>query len=386
MDMETSSFQQVEGQFQTAGAEAALECLVQQFLNTKDYRQLFQARLLQKRFELGLPLVQSKGFEHVPPESRPVYEEAFLRAARETGGLFLADGDIPGAWPYFRALGDLAPVRAAIDKVEQHENLPAIIDIAYQEQVHPRKGFELILSHYGICRAISSVFQYPDPEGRKECIALLTRSLHSDLVQNLKRTIANTEGQARETSSIMDLITGRDWLFAENTYYIDTSHVVSVVQYSLELSDKETLGLALELAEYGSRLGSMFQRCGNPPLETFEDYRMYLRGILGVEAEAALVHFRKKVDECDPLEVGTAPAQVLVGLLSRLGRYSEAIAVSLDHLQDADPNHLDCSSVPQLCQMAGDFDTLRQISSQRGDLIGFTAALLQAKSTPGSRG
>ncbi len=384
--METSSFQQVERRFQADGADAALECLVQQLLTEKDYRQLFQARLLQKRFELGLPLIQSSAFESLPPENRAVFEEAFLRAARETGELFLADGDIPGAWPYFRAIGDLAPVRAAIDKVEQHENVAAIIEIAYQEQVHPRKGFELILSQYGVCRAISSVFQYPDPEGRKDCIALLTRTLHADLVQNLKHAIARTESQSPETSSITDLIRGRDWLFGENAYYIDTSHVVSVVQYSLELSDNEALGLALQLAEYGSCLGSMFQRCGNPPLETFQDYRQYLRGVLGIDVEESVAHFRRKIDDCDPLEVGTSPAQVLVGLLSRLGRHSEAIAVSLKHLHDVDPNQLACPSVLQLCQLAGDFNQLREISSQRGDLLSFTAALLQKKQPSTSHG
>ena len=94
-------------------------------------------------------------------DKRPEYEKAFVQAAREAGELFLAENDIPRAWPYFRAIGEPAPVVAAIERTDEHENMAAIIEIAYQEQIHPRKGFELILKHYGICRAISSVFQYP---------------------------------------------------------------------------------------------------------------------------------------------------------------------------------------------------------------------------------
>ena len=266
---------------------------------------------------------------------------------------------------------------AAIERTEEHENMAAIIEIAYQEQIHPRKGFELILKHYGICRAISSVFQYPTREGRQDCIGLLLRSLHRDLLSNLKRVIAQKEEVAPETGSISDLIAGRAWLFEDNCYYIDTSHVVSVMQYGLELDDRELLGLALELAEYGSQLGEMFQRCGNPPFETFVDYSVYFRTVLGKDVEAGIGHFRRKVAECDPNEYGTVPAQVLVGLLSRLERYAEAIALSLEHLKDVDPNQQACPSVLQLCQWAGDFEQLRKIATDQGDVLSFTAGLLQ---------
>ena len=206
---------------------------------------------------------------------------------------------------------------------------------------------------------------------------MLLRSLHRDLLSNLKRTIAQKEEAEPETGSISALIAGRGWLFEDNCYYIDTSHVVSVMQYGLELDDPELLGLALELAEYGSQLGSMFQRCGNPPFETFADYAAYFRTVLGKDVEAGIEHFRRKVAECDPNEYGTAPAQVLVGLLSRLERYSEAIRVSMEHLKDVDPNQQACPSVFQLCQWAGDFEQLRKIATEQGDVLSFTAGLLQ---------
>jgi hypothetical protein len=83
------------------------------------------------------------------------------------------------------------------------------------------------------------------------------------------------------------------------------------------------------------------------------------------------------VAECDPNEYGTTPAQVLVGLLSRLERYPEAIRVSMEHLKDVDPNQQACPSVLQLCQWAGDFEQLRKIASEQGDVLSFTAGLLQ---------
>ena len=375
--MDNSAFNQAERALETGGEQAVFDVLAQTFMRDKDYGRLFQLRVLKKRFELGLPLIQSGPGEEVPADKRPEYERAFVQAAREAGELFLAENDIPRAWPYFRAIGEPAPVAGAIERTDEHENMAAIIDIAYQEQIHPRKGFELILKHYGICRAISSVFQYPAREGRQDAIALLVRSLHRDLLSNLKRTIAQKETVAPDSESISTVIAGRSWMFEDNCYYIDTSHVVSVMQYSLELEDPELLGLVLELAEYGTQLGSMFQRCGNPPFETFTDYAAYFRTVLGKDVEAGIDHFRRKMGECDPNEYGTAPAQVLVGLLSRLERYPEAIRVSLEHLKDVDPNQQSCPSVLQLCQWAGDFKQLREIASDQGDVLSFAAGLLQ---------
>ena len=94
-------------------------------------------------------------------------------------------------------------------------------------------------------------------------------------------------------------------------------------------------------------------------------------------SKAGIEHFRRKVAECDPNEHGTAPAQVLVGLLSRLERYPEAISISLEHLKEVDPNQQACPSVLQLCQWAGDFEQLRKIASEQGDVLSFTAVCLQ---------
>ena len=375
-----SDFDLIESKLRADGVAPAFDFLIQKFQSEGNYGQLFQTRLLRKRLELGIPLVQREFFEGLLPEQKKAYEESFIQAAREAGELFLESGDLPRAWSYYRVIGETQPIVAALDGIEEHDNMAAIIEIAFQEQVHPRKGFELILKHYGICRAISSVYQYPNREGREECVKLLVRTLYADLAANLKRTIAQQEPDFPDSNQISHLLQGRDWLFENNCYYIDTSHVSSVVQYSLELSEPEILAMVLHLADYGSRLGPMFQNIGNPPFEQFRDYVFYFKALLGQEVDQCVEHFRTKMLQSDPDEVGTVPAQVLVALLARLERFDEAIAISLERLKNADPNQLACPTLHQLCQWGKQFHTLREVSKEQGDLINFTAALLQEES------
>jgi hypothetical protein len=122
----------------------------------------------------------------------------------------------------------------------------------------------------------------------------------------------------------------------------------------------------------------MFCFRGDPPFEDgFQDYAIYLRALTGEQADEAVVHFKAKIASCNPDNAGPAPAQTLVALLARLARYDEAIAVSLDHLRDLDPNQLLCPSVFELCQAAGDYSRLRSLARERGDLLHFAAAALE---------
>jgi hypothetical protein len=372
-------FDQVKQLLRSGDSDAGFNFLLSKFREEKNYPRLFEARLMKKRHELGLPLIQIEPFESLPNDVARSYEEGLLAAAREVGGLFLADGNIQRAWPYFRAAGETAPVAEAIEQVEPGEGIEPVIAIAFNEGVHPRKGFELILANYGICRAITSFQQYPSREGREDCLHVLIRRLHADLTENLKRVIAQVEGQPPDTQSIVALIAGRDWLFEGNNYYIDTSHVVSVVQFSLELTDREMLRLALELTEYGKRLGALFQYRGEPPFENiYVDHGFYLRALLGEDVEEAIGHFQNKVKEGEANEAGSVAAQVLVGLLARLGRYRQAIEVSLAHLGPPDAGQLACPSVLQLCQMAGDYGQLMKVARDQQDLLSFAAGVLQA--------
>ena len=104
------------------------------------------------------------------------------------------------------------------------------------------------------------------------------------------------------------------------------------------------------------------------------DYDDYLLAMRGVAVEKRLDHFRQKVAESNPEEVGTVAAQLLVNLAVRLGTFDEAVQVSIDHLSEEDPSELTCPSTLQLCSMAKDYARLKELARTRGDLLSYIAA------------
>ena len=376
-------FDQVRDALESGDVEQAFSLAVARFQEEGSYPLIFEARLMKKRHELGMPLIQTEAWRSLRPEVQEAYEKATLEAAREVGTLFLERGEIGKAWPYFRAIGDSVPVRDAIESwndAEAGDALDGAIEVAYHEQVHPRKGFELILKHYGTCRAITNFSQYPVEEGRADCAQLLAEHVHSELLGNVSHAVAEKEGQPPEGNDLAAVVDGREWLFEGNAYYLDTSHVSSLVQMAPSIDRATTLELLYGFAEYGKRLGEMYQFPGNPPFENvFEDYGVYIRTVLGRKVEEGLAHFRRKLETCDPNVAGTTPAQVLVNLLVRIGRPGEAADVAVEHLSTADPQFLTCPNALQLCQMAGDYGRLAEVSRQRRDLLSFAAAEMQAR-------
>jgi hypothetical protein len=317
------------------------------------------------------------GIDDIPAGQRDAYEDALAQAAREAASLFLADGDIPRAWPYFRAVGDREPVQAAIEKLESAED--AVIQIALEERVHPRKGFELLLERYGICRAITYFEQYVDRESREQCIMLLVRTLHRELVESLRRAIERRQETA-VSHSVPELIAGRDWLFGDLDYYVDTSHLVSVIRFALDLADIDALRLAIELCEYGKHLSPQFKYRADPPFDdVYVDHAAYLSALAGENVDACVEHFVSKVRASDPSVTGTAPAQVLVALLTRLKRYGQAIQISLDYLSNTAGEQLVCPTLPQLCQLAGDYERLKKLARERRDLLSYFAASINSQ-------
>jgi hypothetical protein len=373
--MSAAPFPAIDSALASGGPEAVFQSLIQHCMDTRNYPLLLETRLMQVRHELGLPLLQSSA-SAMPEQTRRRYDEAFIDAARQVGNLFLADGNIPRAWPYFRAVGEGDPVAKAIDDYQPGDDLDAVIEIALLEAVNPTKGFRLILENHGICRAITCYSQFPARQGRLDCARLLVSALHSELRDNLRRSIGDDAG---DVMSIPELIEGRQWLFGEYSYHVDTSHLVSVLQIAIELDDAESLSKALEIALYGEHLAPTFQHRGDPPFENvYSDHAVYLRALLGQHSDAAVAHFRDKASNLDPAGHGYGPAQVLVTLLVRLGRYQEAIEASLRFLSEAPPHELGCPGIPELCQMAGDFTRLRELALEKQDPLSYTAALLQA--------
>ncbi len=371
-------FATVEDLARSSSPASALSFLVDHFRQNREYSRLFEARLMKKRHELGAELMPS-GHLHLHGEALKAYDAEMLEAAREAARLYLDDGKIPESWPYFRALGDPAPVREAIEKLPTGEGGDAVIEIALGERVHPRKGFEMLLEQHGICRAITLFDQYPDAATREDALALLAGNLHGSLVSNLRAVIERNEAPAPEGASIPQLIEGRPWLFGEFCYHVDVSHLMSVVRLSAESGREETLRLARGLALYGTQLHSDLQYKGYPPFDDFyRDHALYFAARLGEGVDQTIAHFRARVASYDYEQIGSYPAQVLVRMLLRLGRPHEAVEVFEQFVGDTDPNYLSCPTLPQLCQTAGDYARLRKLAEKDGDLIRYAAAVIEA--------
>lgn len=356
----------------------ALDYLIEEFRQEKNHSIVFQARLMKTRQQLGLPLIQTEDIAGFPPELRRPYEEAFIEAAREAGASFLADGDIVGAWPYFRALGETDLIADAIDRAEPGDDIESVIAIAFQEGVHPAKGLDLILAQHGMCRAITSFGMVAVTKGRKECLQILARGLYTEVVGRIRETITRAEGSDPATDHLPTLIASRPWLFGEYDYYVDTSHLMSVLQYSPEVTDVNTIRILRQLCEYGQRLSPQFTQRGYPPFEEpYLDYAKLLDAYLGIDPETAVAHFRQKVYTYDIEQTGTGPAQQFVKLLLRLGRHPEALTVAQDFLADVPPQELSCPSVLQICCLAGEYEVLMKLAREKGDLLSYAAAGLE---------
>jgi len=381
-------FDELRELIETSGTEAGLERLIAQYKEEKNYPGVFEARLMAARLSLGLPAILNGAPDGADESLRKSYEEAQVAAARETGALFLADGDIYRAWPYYRALGDKQPIIDALREASPDaETVDGLVEIAFHEGVDPKRGFELILEHYGICRAITNFGHYPSDEGRAECAAILVDQLTSELSENIQRAVESVEGRPAQASNLGELVQGRDWLFEGNNYYADTSHVSSIVQMSPQWDDPATLRKVIDLTEYGRRLGEMYQFAGDPPFEdTYTDHAVYLRALLGENVDEAVEHFRAKIsDQPDPF--GNVPAQVLVRLLLEVDRVAEAAETATRYLADADPRTLACPSPPELLAAAGDAEGLEAYARAKGDMLAYAAAvdLVQSVTGPSKR-
>ena len=273
-------FDQIESALRAGGPVAALDRLAAELDARGDYRAMLDALLLQARHELGMPLIATGSLANLPEPLRGQFEERYVEAIRRVGQRYLEAGDIPTAWAYYRVIAEPEPVARAIGDFkpsDSDDKLGPIIEVAFNHGVSPRRGFDLILEHYGTCPSISAFEQLPpgDEALRAACAERLIAHLHKELVANLRSEIA-ARGQLlpAEGSSIAELVPGREWLFSDESYHIDTSHLAAVVRFSLLVSDPHYLALAVDLTEYGRRLSPRLQFDGAAPFQKiFDDHR-----------------------------------------------------------------------------------------------------------------
>jgi len=378
-------FDQLTEQAASQGPLAALDALIQQMRSEKNFHRLFDAKMLKKKFELGLPLLRPTSLSDVPQDQRETFERAYIEAAREVGQSLIENGQLNDAWLYFRTIQEKEPIAAAIEKMslpDDFEKAQELINIALYEGAHPIKGLQFLLKTNGTCNTITTLDQVMPQLGgeeRKQAAALMVRHLYDELIQNVQADVQRRMPFAPPANSLRELILGRDWLFQEGNYHIDVSHLNSVVRFSrfLEPGAPE-LKLALQLAEYGARLDQQLQYSGETPFDEFYPaHQHFFEILLGEKVDEGVAYFQQKLDQDPDEQDQQMIAYVLVDVLVRSGRAEQALQVAEKHLRFLDEQSF---SFAELCVKVGRTEAWREAAKEKGDLVGFTAALLSSQS------
>ncbi|MGL6076528.1 MAG: hypothetical protein ACRC8S_20425 [Fimbriiglobus sp.] len=376
-------FRRIRELKESQGADAALTAITDELIRAGDYKSLFYALLVGRRLKLGVTPFPLSPATELPATAHEGYEEAIRETARHVGGLLLAQGDIAKAWPYFRMIGELEPVREAMRGYQpgSEDDVYPLVEIAWQNGLLPQKGFDWILDRSGICSAItmaSSSDWQSNPGLRDYCVGRLVRALHAQLHERLSVDVASRGLAAQPT--IREMLTSYPDLTAEDGYHIDTSHLFSVVQMAMQLPAGDDVKLAVELAFYGSKLSENYQGDSEPPFEkTYADYELFLRGLVHEsDRERAIAYFRSKLPAAAEEGI-TYPIQVVVNYLVKLDLLPEALAVAKEYLAGQDEATLHCPGILELARRTQDFETLAEHAQAQGDLVTYFATLMAAQ-------
>jgi hypothetical protein len=344
-----------------------------------DFHRLFDVRRLQARLELGMPIAGLALPPTLDPAQRDALEDRLLAACREIGHLLLGRHDIAGAYRYFQMVAESEPVREALGKfAPPDDELNSWIEIALSHRVHPRRGIEMVRQHYGLCQAISAcdsiLQQRIDEDDRDACVRYVIHEIHDELSDRLKGEIAQREGVSPRTGTVSDWVADRDWLFQDDNYHVDTSHLNAVVRMGRTVRDADSLREIVDLCVYGERLSDRYRYAGPEPFpDTFKDTRLYALVLLGENVEEGLARFKAKARSLDPRDVGVYPMEVYLTLLERRARWDEARSF----VESLDDDLLAGLATPisAMFERAGDYPSLARLARRRHDPIALVLAL-----------
>ncbi|MCA8989986.1 MAG: hypothetical protein KDA78_20235 [Planctomycetaceae bacterium] len=366
------------------GPEQALDQLITYLEQSGDPHQLFDARLMKWKFSQQLPLLNPTSLANVPGELKSEFEQIYVAAGLETGQLLLKRGQFADAWMYFRAIGERAPMVEALETyrapAEIDESFEEVLQLALYQGIHPSKGVALMLASHGMCNtvtAVDQVFLEMKPEDRSKTAEILVKQLYEDLQQNVRYEVEQRIPMLQPDLSLSELLAGRSWLFENDNYHTDVSHLNAVVRFARALADDqdEALGKAIQLCEYGARLSPHLQYPGEPPFDDYYNAHLhYFRIIADREREASLQFFRDRMAEATEPQDRELISYVLVDLLMRLKRYEEAVAVAEEHLKNV--HEQSGFSFVTLCEDTGDMSALKRHAEAKQDPVLYIAAAL----------
>jgi hypothetical protein len=383
--MSQNTFDQLQNQWNAEGIGPVFESLVERLKAERKYHDLFDVLLMRSRNAHGLPAMLSTPLDELPEPKRSRIEEAYLAACREVGMLLLAEDKLREAWMYLRPCGDRGPMAEALAKTTpSEENLQDLIEIALHEGVAPALGFELVLNHYGVCNSITT-FEgalTSRPRADQQAAAtLLLRRVHGELLANVRADIARQQGREPAETSLGELVRDRDWLFADNNYHLDTTHLAATVRFARLLEDVGALALAEDLTAYGRRLNAQFQFAGEEPFaDVYPSHALWFAAQLGRQVDEAVAYFRERAQAISVAEFGTAAAETYIALLARLKRHDEALEATIELIPAGTRTAGFAPNLLELARLSGSYERFLAACRQRGDIVGFTAGLAEQSS------
>jgi len=372
---------------ESGDASALLTELAQQYEDSGQYALLFESLIVAKRFSLGLPMVGDLSSLEPDDPRRAELEEHYAEACRRVGRLFLEGEDIGQAFPYFRTVQDLDPIRDALHawakqpQEEREAEAETYLEIALTQGLDPELGYGLLIEQRGVCDAITYLEQqFPfGASVRLACVELLVRALHGELIEALQRDLEKHEGERRPDLKLIEILEGRRWLFRNNRCHVDDSHLQAVIRFSVVLENPDDLRRAVELCVYGMHLPKSYQHQEGSPFEDFyNDYRILLSGLEGHETSQALEHFQAKLDrQAEENPRGTHfPAEVFAFLQYRSGQAEGAIQTFTRFLKQS-PRLSLCPPLIDLCRTAGNFEPFLATAEEKKNTLQYAIGLIE---------
>jgi len=392
----TDLFESLQKTTSENGPGAAARFLADEMRREEKFPELFEALKMVHRIELGLPAVHTEASsantdsepDAISPDVQDELDKKLLSACAEVGTALMRKGNLQEGWMYMRAVGDRAATAEAMSKVPvTQDNLDTVLGLLVHEAIDIARGTKLSLEMRGTCNTITMLDTVVSMRGRTDqqaAVGTLVEHVHTELLSSLKADIIRRENcdatsPVHTATSLEGLLSTRPALLRDGTYHLDTTHLASTVRFARILDNVNHLRLAVDLAQYGRQLHSQYQY---PSEEPFADlYPMSLgmfRALLGEHVEAALKMFLQKAESLDPQEHGTVAIETYADLLTRVGKPAEAMHFLIKKMPRGMRPFGIAPSLLELAVASNDFQPMLNLARERGDLVGYAAALLQS--------